>query len=139
MIRKGTYVLFLRFGSDVETDIGSLGHFLIEKGDYCYVGSAMGGLDQRLRRHLSPSKKIRWHIDYLTTVCTDMKAYESEGEANPECGIAELMMRIGNVPYIKGFGCSDCHCQTHFFRVNRDATEIVLSDTGFVPFFDKLR
>ena len=45
MRRRGVYVLFLRFDDDVETEAGALGHICLPAGDYCYVGSAMGGLD----------------------------------------------------------------------------------------------
>ena len=137
MIRKGTYVLFLRFDEDIVTEAGSLGKISLEAGDYCYVGSAMGGLDQRLSRHLSHDKRIRWHIDNLTSLCRDMHAYEHEGASLPECALAELMSSIGNTPVIDGFGCSDCKCQTHLFRADRERTEECLRRHGMVLFADR--
>ncbi len=134
MIRKGTYVLFLRFSKDVETEVGSLGTIFLKTGDYCYVGSAMGGLDQRLSRHLSHVKKIRWHIDRLTILCDDMCAYEHEGTDLPECILAETIMSMGNNPAVKGFGCSDCDCQTHLFSVDREKTIEGLRQLGMRPF-----
>ena len=137
MIRKGTYVLFLRFGEDIETEVGSLGTVRLCAGDYCYVGSAMNGLDQRVSRHLSNEKKKRWHIDYLTMMCGDMAAYEHEGGGLTECGLSELLLNIGSTPAAKGFGCSDCGCQTHLYRVDGERTRKALEDLGMTVFFDR--
>ncbi len=137
MIRKGTYVLFLRFRDDVETEVGSLGRIFLKAGDYCYVGSAMGGLDQRLSRHLKHQKNKRWHIDYLTSMCDDMHAYEHEGPSPSECELARLMVSLGSVPAAKGFGCSDCDCQTHLFRVDVKTVEKALEAEKMTVFFDR--
>ena len=58
-VRKGTYVLFVTFGSDTNITVGALGPHLFKAGTYCYVGSAMAGLDQRLKRHLAHDKKLK--------------------------------------------------------------------------------
>ena len=139
MIRRGVYVLFLRFGRLVETEAGALGHISLHAGDYCYVGSAMGGLDQRVSRHLSREKSIRWHIDYLTALCDDMHALEHEGTSISECGLGRIIMDAGGEPAVIGFGCSDCKCQTHLFRVGRERAESVLKDEGMVVFADMRR
>ena len=139
MRRRGIYVLFLRFDDDIGTEAGALGHIRLPAGDYCYVGSAMGGLDQRVSRHLSSEKTIRWHIDYLTTVCNDMHAFELEGDNVTECDLADLMLKNGNLPAVNGFGCSDCDCQTHLFKVDRERTEKALIDIGMVIFRDMRR
>ena len=137
MIRKGAYVLFLRFGEPFETEVGSLGRLSFEAGCYCYVGSAMGGLDQRVSRHLLHQKTKRWHIDYLTVLCSDMIAYEHEGTDIGECDLANLMLSIGNTPSVRGFGCSDCDCQTHLFKVDENVTKEALDGKGMVIFVDK--
>lgn len=137
MIRKGTYVLFLHFDTDVETRIGALGTHILPAGDYCYVGSAMGGLDQRVSRHLSKSKTIRWHIDNLTVMCDSSYAFESEGTVLPECELAKMMESLGNQPMIPGFGCSDCDCTTHLFRVDAARTKAFLTVRNMHEFYDK--
>ena len=137
MIRRGTYALLLRFDRDVEAEIGSLGRVELAAGDYCYTGSAMGGLDQRVSRHLSHEKKIRWHIDNLTVICSDMKAFEHEGTDIGECDLANLMLSMGNIPAVAGFGCSDCDCQTHLFRIDRGRTEERLRALGMTVFKDR--
>ena len=40
-----------------------------KKGCYGYMGSALNGLEQRVRRHLSTQKKLHWHVDYLLASC----------------------------------------------------------------------
>ena len=137
MIRKGTYVLFLRFDKPVGTEVGSLGRIDLEAGTYCYVGSAMNGLDQRVSRHLSHEKNKRWHIDFLTTVCRDMSAYEHEGTDITECGLADHIRSIGGMPMMKGFGCSDCGCQTHLFKVDEESTRKALEGLGMTVFADR--
>ena len=137
MIRKGTYVLFLRFDHKVEAEVGSLGRIVLEAGTYCYVGSAMNGLDQRVSRHLSHEKKKRWHIDFLTMMCSDMTAYEHEGDSITECGLADLLQCNGGIPAMKGFGCSDCGCQTHLFRVDGERTRRALEGLGMTVFADR--
>ncbi len=134
MIRKGTYVLFLHFSEDRKIRVGALGLLDVSEGDYCYVGSAMAGLDQRLRRHLSKEKNIRWHIDYLTTVCDDISAYESYEDIVPECDLARLLTDIGCEPVFKGFGCSDCDCLTHLFRVEKEAVISALIERKLTKF-----
>ena len=139
MIRKGTYVLFLRFDKPVGTEVGSLGHIDLEAGTYCYVGSAMNGLDQRVSRHLSREKNKRWHIDFLTTICNDMSAYEHEGTDITECSLADHIRNIGGIAAMKGFGCSDCGCQTHLFKVDPEPTRRALEGLGLTVFADRRR
>lgn len=129
MIRKGTYVLFLTVSRDSTIRAGSLGDLRIPAGEYCYVGSAMNGIDQRLERHLSKDKRMRWHIDYLTMCSECISAFESYPDHIPECELAGMVEAAGSVPVFKGFGCSDCRCWTHLFRVT-DASkrEIVSSE-----------
>ena len=88
-VRKGTYVLFVTLGSDRNITVGARGPHLFKAGTYCYVGSAMAGLDQRLTRHLAHEKTLKWHIDYLTTVCDSSEAWISYPDSIPECELAD--------------------------------------------------
>ena len=94
----------------------------------------MNGLDQRLNRHLSKSKKVRWHIDYLTTVCDGSEAYESYPEPISECDLAKLVEKCGGIPEMDGFGCSDCDCRTHLFRASDDVLDRVVASAFLAPF-----
>lgn len=121
MRRKGTYILVIRLGSDAEVRVGALGTFSFPAGDYCYVGSAMGGLDQRIRRHMAREKTLKWHADYLTTIADEVDAMVSYPDPVPECDLARMAVECGMVPSVEGFGCSDCHCRTHLFSCNADS------------------
>ena len=133
-VRRGTYVLLLDlpFSSDIET--GSLGVLHFEPGRYCYVGSAMGGLDQRLSRHLRREKTIRWHIDRLTVAADRAEAWESYPDPIPECVLARTAVECGMLPVHPGFGCSDCRCTTHLFLVPEGSDRNLISSCGLRHF-----
>ena len=127
-VRKGTYILSVTFDSDTNITVGALGPHLFKAGTYCYVGSAMAGLDQRLKRHLAHEKKLKWHIDYLTTVCDSCEAWESYPDPIPECVLAERMEALGGIPEMDRFGCSDCRCRTHLFRTDARTVTAAVSE-----------
>jgi len=132
MIRKGSYILILDLPY-LHIKVGALGLLEIKEGTYCYVGSAMNGLDQRIGRHLSEKKKIRWHIDYLTIESNKIEAYGSELPEITECVLGTIVINNGGTPSFKGFGCSDCSCGTHLFFLPESAREKLLS----LPFLKK--
>jgi len=134
MIRKGTYVLRIDLGADAEIRVGALGTLSFAKGTYVYAGSAMGGLDQRLGRHLSKDKKVRWHIDNLTLAADSVSAFESYPDFIPECRLAQLCMECGMTPVHDGFGCSDCRCKTHLFKAEGQSLERLVDTAGLRPF-----
>ena len=127
-VRKGTYVLFVTLGSDRNITVGARGPHLFKAGTYCYVGSAMAGLDQRLTRHLAHDKTLKWHIDYLTTVCDSSEAWISYPEPIPECELADRVGVLGGIPEMEHFGCSDCKCLTHLFRVDAGTKADLVSE-----------
>ena len=133
-VRKGTYVLLIDLGSDREIRVGALGTFFFPEGTYCYIGSAMGGLDQRLRRHLSKEKVLKWHADYLTSVADDVRALESYPDHVPECDLARMAGEYGMEPSVEGFGCSDCRCRTHLFRADPDSIARLSEAAGLVSY-----
>ncbi len=134
-IRKGTYVLIIVLDSDRDIPIGALGIRHFSKGIYCYVGSAMNGLDQRLGRHLRKEKCIRWHIDNLTVNCSESYAYESYPDPIPECDLAKQILELGGELSIKGFGCSDCNCDSHLFKITKQLETRLVEELGMKPFF----
>ncbi len=139
MKRKGTYVLFINLPRGFEGEVGSLGSVSLPPGNYCYVGSAMGGLDQRVGRHISDEKTIRWHIDRLTVVSSEKYAMEHEGADISECDLGKILEAAGAVPVANGFGCSDCHCHTHLFLVEPDVAKKELASKGLTKFINKTR
>lgn len=141
-VRKGTYVLFMCFSDAFETDVGSLGKIRFPKGNYCYVGSAMAGLDQRLERHLSLDKKTKWHVDYISVKSGKSFAYESSGDFVEECELGKILENVGGKPFAKGFGSSDCGCFSHLYRVPKGKAVSALKKHGlkkYVPVSDRAR
>ena len=132
MIRKGTYILIFDM-PDIRIEAGALGTIDICEGTYCYAGSAMNGLDQRIGRHLSKKKKIHWHIDHLTTECGRIEAYEAVPPEITECMLGRIVLESGGAGIVKGFGCSDCRCRTHLFLLDRESEERLRSDPRLTP------
>lgn len=104
---KCAYLLVMELPQDTEIAVGKLGNVFFKKGPYVYVGSAPS--EKRLERHLRKEKKKFWHIDYFLEK-TEIKAiFVVEGWK--ECEVAHSI----HLPYVKGFGCSDCRCVSHLF------------------------
>lgn len=115
---KGSYCLILEIKKHIKARIGSLGKLSFEKGVYVYAGSALNSLEARIKRHFGKRKKKFWHIDYLTARKSVIvkEAYCKLSERKEECEIAKGFMKIGKP--VKGFGCSDCDCESHLFKIS---------------------
>ena len=111
---KGTYVLILILPERKKIDVGALGEIDFEPGYYAYVGSALGGMEGRIGRHLKRGKRMRWHIDYLREEADVEEIWYMPGERREECRIAEIFRRMG-FDFIPNFGSSDCRCRSHLF------------------------
>jgi len=107
---KGTYVLLIELPKSTEIQVGSLGKIKFQAGFYAYVGSALRGLEGRIRRHMKMKKKLHWHIDHLLAWARIKEVYADERE---ECSIAAKLAE--RLPSVKGFGSSDCDCESHLF------------------------
>jgi len=110
---KGSYVLLIRLPEAQIISPGSLPEINFRCGYYAYVGSALGGLESRLNRHLHQNKKRHWHIDYLLPKASITEVVIGETENRVECAVARaLSSQFGAIP---DFGSSDCHCPSHLF------------------------
>ncbi len=109
----GSYVLIVDLPIPITIQAGSLGERNFSSGYYAYVGSAMGGLMPRLRRHMRKDKTPRWHIDYLTKKGSISTIIISESMLRVECSIAKALEP--QFASVAGFGCSDCKCRSHLF------------------------
>jgi Uri superfamily endonuclease len=114
---KGVYALFIELGKTVIIDVGALGKMEFRKGLYVYVGSAQNNLEQRLRRHLRKEKRLFWHVDYLlrSEDAKVAKVLYKQANRPEECEIAKELAERSEP--INGFGCSDCTCRSHLFRL----------------------
>jgi len=117
---KGIYVLFISVERDISVKVGALGKVKFNKGNYTYIGSAQNGIRKRVARHLKREKRKFWHIDYLLAqkYARVEKVLYKEAAKKEECKMAQALFRFGNP--VRGFGCSDCSCQSHLFKVKEE-------------------
>lgn len=112
---KGTYVLKIKMNSPKTILVGKR-EIKFKKGDYFYIGSAMGdsmNLYNRISRHLSDSKKKRWHIDYLLEFSNVKEVNVTLGRF--ECDVSQRFNLV--LDSIESFGCSDCKCKSHLYYI----------------------
>lgn len=116
---RGSYILILSLPEDASIEVGRLGHLFFPKGFYLYVGSAMNSLSKRMERHRRLRKHLHWHIDYVRPHTAVRAALAIRSSDHIECSIARAVKGIAEWS-IEGFGCSDCHCDSHLFAMTRD-------------------
>jgi Uri superfamily endonuclease len=119
----GSYALVLRLPSRRRVAVGRLGEVDFPRGYYIYVGSALGGLEARVSRHLLHEKKLHWHADYLSAAVPWSQVWQLADGQTWECVWAREVIELtaanrGVAHPAPGFGSSDCHCSTHLVRVN---------------------
>lgn len=119
IVDKGNYCLIIHVKKDCSIKIGAKGMIDFKEGYYVYVGSALGTLSNRIKRHLSDDKKKHWHADYLllnknTKIKQVIYTYCTE---KIECDISKNINKDSN-EYIESFGCSDCKCMSHLYYFN---------------------
>lgn len=89
-------------------------------GYYVYVGSALGGLRGRVRRHVNFNKTPgtrKWHVDALLAVgkIVDIQMVATD-DKSVECELAMSVSTWPEAESIDKFGSTDCHCRSHLFR-----------------------
>lgn len=115
----GRYIILLELAEAVQLEVRSGTVFGLRPGTYAYVGSAMGpgGLAARIGRYRRPDLRRHWHVDFLLAHARLLEAF-CFGPAVAECFLAESVAALpGSVP-VTGFGCSDCRCRAHLFRLS---------------------
>lgn len=114
---KGIYVLIIQLKQAAHVAVGKLGTLCFAEGLYAYVGSAQNGLEKRIEHHFKRAKRTFWHVHYLlqNPFSAIVKVFYKNAGKVDECAIAEKIGREGEA--VPGFGCSDCHCKSHLFRV----------------------
>jgi sugar fermentation stimulation protein A len=113
----GIYLLGLCLAEQATCDVGRFGQITFHPGWYVYVGSALGGLGPRLRRHARYKKPHHWHIDALREVASLLKIAVRVGRERLECTAAAHVATLpGASQPIARFGASDCRCATHLFH-----------------------
>lgn len=120
-MNSGIYHLKIRVDNLKTISVGRLGKLTFPSGYYVYTGRAKRNLEQRLSRHKSRKKKLRWHIDYLLKwgKIDEIKTFPWSPER--ECSLnGEIMRKRGARIIAAGFGSSDCGCLSHlvYFEKN---------------------
>ncbi|MFC2071069.1 GIY-YIG nuclease family protein [Chloroflexota bacterium] len=123
---KGSYILVLGLLEGQDITVGSLGSINFSGGYYAYVGSALGGLETRLNRHLRRDKKLHWHIDYLLKKATINNIITCRTGERIECDITQTLGR--RFESVLGFGSSDCKCRSHLFFSTGEMEQEILEE-----------
>ena len=117
---KGIYCLII-FLSNSQKIIISKRICFFPKGYYCYVGSALNNLDKRIARHKSKNKKMHWHIDYFLEHGKIIGVDRLETKKKLECELSKRLNSLTDCNVVmKGFGSSDCKCQTHLYHFKKN-------------------
>lgn len=112
----GAYLLVARLARASRIRVGKLGTADFPAGFYVYCGSALGGLMGRIGRHLSNSKRLHWHIDYLLAQATVEKVWCCRSFERLECRLSEAVSELkGARVILPHFGASDCRCPSHLW------------------------
>jgi len=115
-----TYILLIEVLKDLNVFVGRLKDLRFKKGFYLYIGSAKKAFGTRIQRHLTRTKNIFWHIDYLLS-SNDAKIKQIWIiNKDKECKTAQFLCKKG-YSFINRFGSSDCNCRSHLFFINKGA------------------
>ncbi|MHC4606159.1 MAG: GIY-YIG nuclease family protein [Planctomycetota bacterium] len=139
-MKPGTYALVLKTDRPLRLKVGALGRFLFPAGYYVYVGSALNGLEGRLRRHARRRKPCRWHIDYLRRRAEIVEVWTVVSRKRLECRWARAALATpgASVP-VPRFGASDCRCPAHLVHLPRGGTQRIWKCVSVSPVTRKPR
>jgi Uri superfamily endonuclease len=113
----GTYLLLLHLAAPTTLTVGRLGPCAFLAGWYVYVGSALSGLDARLRRHIRRGKPLHWHVDALREAAELASIVGCVSPERLECQTAATIAALpGATRPIARFGSSDCRCPSHLIH-----------------------
>ncbi len=131
----GVYALLIELTESAQVRLGRRAAKL-EPGLYVYIGSARGpgGLRARVERHARKEKKVRWHVDQLTTAASRILAVVYALSDARECVLTPHLEQLGFSHSIPGFGNSDCSsgCTSHLLQASCDpATAVELVKEAF--------
>ena len=115
--KSGTYALVMQSETSISARIGRWGYLNVRPGYYIYVGSALGpgGVSARVSRHCRDLKSKHWHIDYLREFTLVVSVWYRYSPIRLEHRWAEAVAKLSDTEPVKGFGCSDCRCESHLF------------------------
>jgi sugar fermentation stimulation protein A len=125
----GVYALVFALAQAATLGVGRSRAERFVAGYYVYVGSALGGLAGRLRRHLGDARRRHWHVDALLDAAPVIEIWYIATGERIECAWAECLRQApGLAPTLFCFGATDCRCATHLFY---SATRPTLAAPGW--------
>ena len=113
---NGTYALVFKTQQTKKIIVGKLGTLKLQPGFYVYVGSAFGpgGLKARIGHHCRRSRRLHWHIDYLSKYLPPIEVWYTYDTFRQEHCWSEILEHYrGSSTPLPGFGSSDCRCISH--------------------------
>ena len=123
----GVYALILyQPHGDLKVRIGALGEVVFAQGHYCYVGSARGGIRQRVTRHMRRTfERPHWHVDYLRrhTIPVGFLCWVGQ-RRGAECALSRRVAGVAQ-DLVPRFGSSDCACHTHLYYFQTDPLDVL--------------
>lgn len=132
---KGTYLFLLCNSCNQEISAGKFGKYHFTPGYYLYVGSAFGpgGLNARIDRHFRQEKKLRWHIDFLSTTMKPVECWFHASSDKLECRWNSLLESLHDDYPLRGFGSSDCKCPSHLHYFRKKPSRAIISASLDTP------
>jgi len=118
----GAYALLLGTCEPLALPVPRPNGCTLTPGLYVYLGNAYGpgGIAARVRRHLRPAKRPRWHIDHVLPHAEVRNVLAWPGGS--ECVWRRWLGELGAAAPVRGLGSSDCRvCPAHLLRVPDDA------------------
>ena len=116
----GSYQLLMELAHPAEIEVGKLGLLYFPMGHYLYTGVH--------RTALIKSKKIHWHVDYLTTdTSLSIRQIFLYPDELGECRINRKFLEISEAKILHpGFGSSDCKnkCAGHLLFLERGEKQL---------------
>jgi len=117
---RGSYLLILFNPLAFSKQVGALGVVDFKKGYYVYAGSAIKGLEKRVKRHSKKRKAIHWHLDYILPHPMELnRSLLIRRVDRLEGPLASRLQSIAH-GYIPGFGSSDTDRPSHLFYFKED-------------------
>ncbi len=124
---KGSYllVIYLPMDSTIRTK-GK--EFILARGFYVYVGSAMRGLKSRIGRHVRGDKKKHWHIDFLLEKARIIEIFAIPSSVRLEEELSLAVSQYGKA--IEGFGSSDTKTPSNLYYFDENPSELMREMLG---------
>lgn len=112
---KGVYIVLFRLEEPRTLEVGALGEIDFGEGIYVYTGSARNSVESRISRHFEEVEKKFWHIDYFSSRAEVFDYLVLPEVSEYECVMAGILS--GFCESVEDFGCSDCGCDSHLFKL----------------------